>query len=63
MLFEFSQNEFFENSILEKHYFLNKEMLIEKIESSNIIWKEGKSLAHKKVSKTLKNKSNKSIYK
>lgn len=57
MIFEFSQNEFFENTILEKHYFLNKEMLIEKIESSTINWKEGKSLAHKTVKKTLKNKS------
>jgi|LauGreDrversion4_2_1035121.scaffolds.fasta_scaffold636593_2 nucleosome assembly protein 1-like 1 len=57
MLFEFSQNEFFENTILEKQYFLNKEMLIERIESSTINWKEGKSLAHKTVKKTLKNKS------
>jgi hypothetical protein len=57
MIFEFSQNEFFDNTILEKQYFLNKEMLIERIESSTINWKEGKSLAHKTVKKTLKNKS------
>lgn len=57
MIFEFAQNEYFENTILEKHYFLNKEMLIEKIESTPIIWKEGKNLASKTVKKHLKNKS------
>ena len=57
MIFEFSQNEFFENILLEKNYHLNKEMLIEKIESSKINWKKGKNLSEKKTNKTMKNKS------
>ena len=58
MIFDFSPNEFFENSTLEKHYYLNKEMLIEKIESTIINWNAGKSLVEIKAKKTLKNKSN-----
>ena len=58
MIFEFSANEFFHNTILEKHYHLIKEeMLIQKIESTKINWKEGKSLVNKNTKKTMKNKS------
>jgi hypothetical protein len=41
---------------------MNKEMLIESIQSTKINWKEGKNLTEKTVVKTCKNKS-KLIYK
>lgn len=40
-----------------KTYHISKEILIEKIESSQINWKEGKDLTRKLGSKKIKNKS------
>lgn len=57
-MFEFEQNEYFTNSILEKVYKINNEMLIESIQSTKIDWKEGKNIIEKTVVKNCKNKSN-----
>lgn len=57
LVFEFEANEFFENTKIEKTYYVNKELLLDKIESSVINWKEGKNLNSKMESKTMKNKS------
>lgn len=57
MIFEFEANDYFTNSKLEKVYHVSKDLLIEKIESTPIEWKEGKNMCVKKVTKTLKNKS------
>ena len=46
--FEFADNEFFENKVLEKEYFFNEEReLPEKVTSSDIKWKNGKNLTKK----------------
>jgi hypothetical protein len=42
LIFEFSENEFFNNKILEKQYNLSNDGLIETIISSNIEWKKDK---------------------
>jgi nucleosome assembly protein 1-like 1 len=57
LIFEFDTNDYFTNTKLEKIYYVSKDLLIEKIESTPIEWKEGKNLCVKKVTKTLKNKS------
>jgi nucleosome assembly protein 1-like 1 len=41
---------------LTKSYHVTKELLLDRIESSQINWKEGKNYTEKKVTKTLKNK-------
>jgi len=56
LIFEFKPNDYFSNVLIEKVYYVTGEMLIEKIESTKIDWKEGKCLTSKKVSKFLKNK-------
>ena len=62
MVFEFSENEYFNNLKLEKSYTVSNEYLLEKIESSNIEWKEGKNISAKKVTKKIKNKSKEMYY-
>ncbi len=57
LIFEFEANDFFTNASLEKTYYVSKDLLIEKIDSTVINWKEGKNLCMKKTTKTLKNKS------
>jgi len=62
LVFEFSENEYFNNLKLEKSYTVSNEYLLEKIESSNIEWKEGKNISAKKVTKKIKNKSKEMYY-
>lgn len=62
MEFEFSENEYLNTLLLIKSYTITREYLLEKIESTNIEWKEGKNIAEKKVSKKMKNKSKKFIF-
>ena len=57
LIFEFEENEYFTNQVIEKTYYVNKELLLEKIESTPINWKEGKNLCSKTVTKNLINKS------
>jgi len=56
LIFEFKLNDYFSNVLIEKVYYVSGEMLIEKIESTKIDWKEGKCLTSKIVTKHLKNK-------
>jgi hypothetical protein len=57
LVFEFAENEYLKTLLLEKSYTITKEYLLEKIESTNIQWQEGKNISAKKVSKKMKNKS------
>jgi len=52
------ENPYFTNKQLEKTFYLTKEMLIERIESSRIDWNENMNQTKKKVKKFLKNPSN-----
>jgi nucleosome assembly protein 1-like 1 len=56
MTFTFRPNEFMQNTILTKIYHMADESILEKTESSEIQWKEGKNPIKKKVSKKQKNK-------
>jgi len=51
------ENPFFTNKEIVKTYYLSKEMLIEKIESSDILWKEKKDQTKKIIAKHMKNSS------
>lgn len=57
MIFEFEENEYFTNTLLEKTYNISKELLLTSITSTKIDWKEGKNISSKKVTKNMKNKS------
>ena len=57
MAFEFAENEYLNTLLIEKSYTISKEYLLEKIESTNIQWKEGKNISAKNVTKKMKNKS------
>ena len=61
LVFEFKENEFFENKTLEKEYHLTDDKLIERIKSSEIQWKEGKNYAQRQVKKTFQNKKTNEI--
>ena len=56
LIFEFSENEFFNNKILEKQYNLSNDGLIETIISSNIEWKKDKDYTKNIIKKKIKNK-------
>ena len=56
LIFEFSENEFFNNKILEKQYNLSNDGLIETIISSNIEWKKDKDYTKNIIQKKIKNK-------
>ena len=56
LIFEFSENEFFNNKILEKQYNLSNDGLIEIIISSNIEWKKDKDYTKNIIQKKIKNK-------
>jgi len=58
LIFEFEQNEYFTNKTIEKSYHVGRDLLLDKVESSKIDWKEGKNLCFKTVTKNLKNKRN-----
>jgi len=53
--FTFSKNEFFSNEVLEKHYKVNDEHLVEEITSTEINWLK-RNLAFENVDKKMKNK-------
>jgi nucleosome assembly protein 1-like 1 len=57
LAFEFAENEYLNTLLLEKSYTISKEYLLEKTESTDIQWKEGKNISAKKVTKKMKNKS------
>ena len=38
ILFYFNENEYFENSVLEKHYYLDQPSVLKKTEGSQIQW-------------------------
>jgi len=57
LIFQFDKNEYFENTVLEKTYYISNELLLSNIVSSKINWKEGKNVSAKKVNKMMKNKS------
>ena len=59
IIFEFSENEFFGNKLLEKEYIMTKEMLVDSITSTKINWFEGKDVTTKEEEKKCKNKSKK----
>ena len=59
-----AQNPYFTNTVLEKTYtipnlYLNDEPLLEKIDATEIKWKEGKSLTYKTVTKKQRAKKGK----
>jgi len=62
--FDFQDNPYFENKFLEKRYdipnfYMDDEPLLEKIDATEIKWKEGQSLTHKSVTKKQRAKSGK----
>ena len=56
LIFTFSPNDYMENTELRKVYYMVDERILEKSESTEIIWKEGKNPTKKKQKKKQKNK-------
>lgn len=57
MVFEFAENEYFTNKLIEKTYFISQELIAEKVVSTNIDWKEGKNYSSIEREKKMINKS------
>ncbi len=56
IVFHFAPNDFFENNSISAKFFLVEDDVAEKIEASEIQWKEGKNITQKSITKRKKNK-------
>lgn len=59
--FTFSPNEYFDNTELKKTYIMIDDHILEKTESTQIAWKDGKDITKKQVKKKQKNKKTKAV--
>jgi len=56
IVFSFAPNDYFENNSISAKFFLVEDDVAEKIEATEIQWKEGKNITQKSITKRKKNK-------